>query len=85
MSHITSRVTPFGILTSYCSCFLHIINLAVQAIYAALKDGKGLEEQYLLGNISHISNATLKRMVLPEGVTEDDYLYALESDILGTT
>ena len=36
---------PYLILRS---CFPHVINLAVQAIYAALKDGKGLEEQYLL-------------------------------------
>ena len=66
------------------SCFLHIINLAVQAIYATLKCGKGLEEQYLLGNLGHISEAALKGMVLPQGVTKDDYLKALVADVLGT-
>lgn len=71
-------------LTSYYSCFPHIVNLAVQAIYAALKDGKGLEEQYLLGNISHIDESTVERMVLPGGVTRDDYLGALKADVLGT-
>lgn len=71
-------------LTSYCSCFPHVINLAVQAIYAALKDGKGLEEQYLLGNVSCVDEDALKRMTLPEGVTKDDYVCALKTDILGT-
>ena len=66
------------------SCFPHVINLAVQAIYAALKCGKGLEEQYLLGTLGHISEAALKGMVLPQGVTKDDYLEALIADVLGT-
>ena len=70
-------------LTRY-SCFPHVINLAVQAIYAALKDGKGLEKQYLLGNLSCINDAALKGMVLPEGVTRDDYLHVLKADVLGT-
>ena len=59
------------------SCFPHVINLAVQAIYTTLKCGKGLEEQYLLGTLGHISEAALKVMVLPQGVTKDDYLKAL--------
>jgi len=59
-------------LTSYHSCFPHVINLAVQAIYTALKDGKGLEEQYLLGNVRCVDEAALKRMTLPEGVTKDN-------------
>lgn len=70
-------------LTSHCSCFPHVINLAVQAIYAALKDGKGLEKQYLLGNLGCISEAALKGMVLPEGVTRDNYLRVLKADVLG--
>jgi hypothetical protein len=71
-------------LTSCCSCFPHVINLAVQAIYAALKDGKGLEEQYLLTGINHLSKAALEEVVLPEGVTRDGYLGALKTDVLGT-
>jgi len=71
-------------LTLHSSCFPHVINLAVQAIYAALKDGKGLEKQYLLGNLSCISDAALKGMVLPEGVTRDDYFHVLRVDVLGT-
>jgi len=68
-----------------CSCFPHVINLAVQAIYAALKDGKGLEEQYLLGNLrTHFSKATLEQVVLPQGITTDEYLQVLTSDVLGT-
>jgi hypothetical protein len=67
-----------------CSCFAHVINLAVQAIYAALKDGKGLEEQYLLGASTQISDAALSTMTLPRGVTVADYQHALETDVLGT-
>lgn len=60
------------------------LTLAVQAIYVALKDGKGLEGQYLLGGLSHVSEASLKGMVLPQGVTTNDYLQALVADVLGT-
>lgn len=66
------------------SCFPHVINLAVQAIYAALKDGKGLEQQYLLGGFGCIDKAALERMTLPPGVTKEDYLAALTADVLGT-
>ena len=66
-------------LTSHHSCFPHVINLAVQAIYAALKDGKGLEEQCQLEN-----DATLGGVALPEGVTRSSYLSALKADVLGT-
>lgn len=65
------------------SCFPHVINLAVQAIYAALKDGKGLDELYLLGG-GHINKAAVEHMVLPHGVTRDDYRKVLEGDIIGT-
>lgn len=65
-------------------CFPHVINLAVQAIYAALKDGKGLKELYLLGQVNHIDGAAVARMNFPKGVTKDDYLHALEADVLGT-
>lgn len=75
---------PSHVLTSHYSCFPHVINLAVQAIYAALKDGKGLADQYLLGHIDSISKAALERMDFPEGVTRDDYLCALKEDVLGT-
>ena len=64
-------------------CFPHVINLAVQAIYAALKDRKGLEQQYLLGG-GHINEAAVKQMVLPQGVTRDDYVQVLATDVLGT-
>jgi hypothetical protein len=67
-----------------CRCFPHVINLAVQAIYSALKNGKGLEEQYLLRGTSRINGAALKNMVLPQGVTRDDYLTVLTADVLGT-
>ncbi|KAF9643083.1 hypothetical protein BDM02DRAFT_3192232 [Thelephora ganbajun] len=66
------------------SYFPHVINLTVQAIYAALKDGKGLKAQYLLGNLDCINKAALDGMVLPQGVTKDDYLQALAADVLGT-
>lgn len=56
----------------------------MQAIYAALKDGKGIEQQYLLGNVSHVSEATVAHVKFPEGVSKDDYLAALKSDVLGT-
>lgn len=68
---------------SHYSCFPHVINLAVQAIYAALKDGKGLAEQYLLGHIDSISESALEAMTLPDGVTQDDYLCALKADVVG--
>lgn len=66
-----------------CSCFAHVVNLAVQAIYAALKDGHGLGEQYLLGGSAYVDEATLRDLVLPEGVTVDSYLKALKADVLG--
>lgn len=65
------------------SCFPHIINLAVQAIYAALKGGKGLEGQYLLGNINHLGRASVEGTDLLEGVTKTDYIEALKVDVLG--
>ena len=71
-------------LTLHYSCFPHIINLAVQVIYAALKDGKGLNEQYLLGNVDDANKAALKGVALPKGVTIDGYRHALKADILGT-
>jgi hypothetical protein len=46
----------------HTGCFPHVINLAVQAIYAALKDRKGLEEQYLLGNIKSLDETIIKDM-----------------------
>lgn len=81
---ITSQRDLSSTLTSSYSCFPHVINLAVQAIYAALKDGKGLEQQYLLGDLGCIDEAALQEMVLPQGVTTDNYLHVLTADILGT-
>jgi hypothetical protein len=84
-SELCCSVTdPSGLLTSCCSCFPHVINLAVQAISSALKDGKGLEDQYICGNISRVSEAVLSGMAFPVGVTRDDYSYALKTDVLGT-
>jgi hypothetical protein len=64
-------------------CFPHVINLAVQAIYAALKDGKGLEQLYLLGG-GHIDQVAVEQMTLPHGVTRDGYRQVLAGDVLGT-
>ena len=72
-----------GALTPH-RCFPHVINLVVQAIYAALKDRKGLEEQYLLGRLNHINEAAIEGMILPHGVTREGYLKALTTDVLGT-
>ena len=66
------------------SCFPHVINIAVQAVYGALKNGKGLENQFLLGEFGCVNEAALKNMVLPKGVTKEDYLTALKADVLGT-
>ena len=77
-NHLHTYLTP-------CRCFPHVINLAVQAIYAALKDGKGLQAQYLAGGLrSCFSEAALAAVVLPGEVTVDEYLEALTSDVLGT-
>lgn len=72
-----------SMLTFRNSCFPHVINLAVQAIYAALKDGKGLDEQYLLGNVDDANEAALKGVALPKGVTIDGYRHVLKADVLG--
>lgn len=65
-------------------CFPHIINLAVQAIYAALKDGSNSDIQYLLGNIPELTEEALLAMPLPDGVTVEGYRDALAADIIGT-
>lgn len=62
-------------------CFPHVINLAVQAIYAGFQDGKGLDMQYLLGGVG-ISEDDLKTAVFPNGVTAQTYAQALETDIV---
>ena len=72
-----------SMLTFHNSCFPHVINLAAQAIYAALKDGKGLDEQYLLGNVDDANKAALKGVALPKGVTIDGYCHVLKADVLG--
>jgi hypothetical protein len=61
-------------------CFPHVINLAVQSIYAALKDGRGVPGCY-----GDNSNAIPEITRLPYGVTEDAYRHALKSDVLGST
>ena len=82
-SHYPVNTVSACLFCTMYSCFAHIINLAVQAIYAALKDGKGLEEQYLLGNVDHFARASVADTDLPDGVTKTDYVEALEVDILG--
>ena len=37
-----------------------------------------------MGNFGCIDNAALEKMVLPQGVTKEDYLQALTADVLGT-
>lgn len=81
-SSCASKWYPFA-LSLYHSCFPHVINLAVQAIYAALEDGTSLEKQYLLGNIDHVSEAPVDGMCFPEGVTRNSYQHALKSDTVG--
>lgn len=82
---VSPQINPVSahLFPTIFSCFPHIINLAVQAIYAALKDGKGLEGQYLLGNIDCFGRASVEGADLPEGVTKTGYINALKADILG--
>jgi len=65
-------------------CFPHVINLAVQAIYATLKDGSSSDAQYLLGNIPEVTEEALQTMPLPDGVTIEEYRAALVADVIGT-
>ena len=63
-------------------CFLHVINLAVQAIYATLKDESNSDVQYLLGNLPEFTEEALQVMPLPDGVTIEEYRTALAADII---
>lgn len=65
-------------------CFPHVINLAVQAIYATLKDPSNADLQYLLGNIPELTEEALEAMHLPDGVMIEEYRTALTADIIGT-
>jgi hypothetical protein len=65
-------------------CFPHVINLAVQAVYATLKNESSSDIQYLLGNIPEFTEEELQAMPLPNGVTIKDYRAALGADIIGT-
>lgn len=65
-------------------CFPHVINLAVQAIYATLKDPSNADLQYPLGNIPELTQEALEAMHLPDGVTIEEYRTALTADIIGT-
>lgn len=67
-----------------CRCFLHVINLAVQAIYATLKNESNADTQYLLGNLPELTEEALQAMPLPDGVTIEGYRAALTADIVGT-
>lgn len=64
-------------------CFPHVINLAVQAIYATLKDGSQSDAQYLLGNLPELTEEALQAIHLPDGVTVEGYRAALKTDIIG--
>lgn len=61
-----------------------MINLAVQAIYATLKDESVSNVQYLLGNLPDLTEEALRKMSLPEDVTIEEYRAALAADIIGT-
>lgn len=61
-----------------------MINLAVQAIYATLKDESVSDVQYLLGNLPDLTEEALRKMSLPEDVTIEEYRAALAADIIGT-
>ena len=50
-------------------CFPHVINLAVQAIYATLKNKSHSNTQYLLGNLPELTEEVLQMMPLPDDVT----------------
>ena len=63
-------------------CFPHVINLAVQAIYATLKDESNSDVQYLLGNLPEFTEEALQAMPLPDGVTIEEYCTALAADII---
>jgi len=65
-------------------CFPHVINLAVQAIYATLKNESNSDIQYLLGNIPELTEEALQTMPLLDGVTIEGYRTALAADIIGT-
>lgn len=84
MGGITLGYDSFSVLTRYGSCFPHVINLAVQVVYAALKDRKILEKRGLLQNPDSTDEA-LKATVFPGGITGDAYLRALKADVLGVT
>lgn len=55
----------------------------MQAIYAALKNGSGLEAQFLLGNLPEFTAEALQAMPLPDGVTIEGYHATLATDIIG--
>ena len=94
VSRLTATGTVFGartFLTAFlcanhranCRCFPHVINLAVQAIYATLKDSSNADLQLLLGNLPELTEEVLQAMPLPDGVTVEEYRTALATDILG--
>jgi hypothetical protein len=65
-------------------CFPHVINLAVQAIYATLKDDSASDIQYLLSHLPELTEEALQTMDLPDGVTIEQYRAALAANIIGT-
>ena len=66
-------------------CFPHVINLAVQAIYATLKNESHSNTQYLLGNLPELTEEVLQMMPLPDDVMAKDYRTALAADVIGIT
>jgi hypothetical protein len=65
-------------------CFPHVINLAVQAVYATLKDESNSDIEYLLGNLPELTEEMLQEMPLPDGITAKEYRAALAADVIGT-
>ena len=64
-------------------CFPHVVNLAVQAIYATLKNQSNSDIQYLLGNLPEFTEEEVQNMPLPDGVTLEEYRTALATNIIG--
>ena len=83
------RYVRFSITVSHTKhrinrCFPHVINLAVQAIYATLKTKSNSNMEYLLGNLPEFTEEVLQTMPLPDDVTIEEYRTALAADIIGT-
>lgn len=70
-------------LNVWYRCFPRVINLAMPAIYATLKNRSNSDVQYLLGIRPDLTEEALQAMSLPDGVTIEGYRAALAVDIIG--